>query len=699
MKVKIVFFLLLFFICFPFFAQHQNFCGADEMRIQMLQKDPKLAEAIAKREQALEVFTSDYVNNIERKKSSSPPLYIIPVVFHVIHNYGQENISDAQLKDGLDIVNKTFRKLRPDTSSIVSAFQPLHADCEIEFRLAQIDPAGNCHSGINRIASSLTSIGDHSVKSLIHWDPTKYLNVYVVENAAGLAGHAIFPSDADSLPLWDGIVLTHSYVGTIGTSTLTRSVAFAHECGHYLNLQHIWGGNNVPGFYYYPCADPFKDCNIDDLVADTPPTIGWQTCSLSGASCLNTVDNVQNVMDYSYCNIMFTYGQKARMHAALNSPIGSRNNLWQTANLIATGVYTPPAPLCAANFTANKTVVCSSVANQITFTNTSYNGTFTSEWTFPGGSPAFSTVTSPLVTYATPGVYDVTLKVKNGSDSSIITKTNFITSVGAVASSFPFVDDFETTSSLNGTKFFENSLDTINRWQITNLASYSSSHSIWLNNSNNPMNTKDELYSQMVDLSAAVSPAIRFKYAFVKKDSTNTDVMQIYVSKDCNSSWILRSTITGANLETSPVQTSAFFPSSMSQWKEAIVSIPATYSTATTRFKIVFTSKGGNNIFIDDINLDTYVGMEEWAMSNNLNVFPNPFLDGLTISFDLTEETDIRFVVTDVLGRELMTSPLLKFNKGSNRYSISTEQMNTGMYFLKLMSKDKTIATKKIVRQ
>ena len=26
--------------------------------------------------------------------------------FHIIHNYGNENISDAQLKDGIDIVNK-----------------------------------------------------------------------------------------------------------------------------------------------------------------------------------------------------------------------------------------------------------------------------------------------------------------------------------------------------------------------------------------------------------------------------------------------------------------------------------------------------------------------------------------------------------------------------------------------------------------
>lgn len=700
MKIKIVFTLLAYILIADSFAQHANFCGADEMRIEMLKQNPKLAQAIAKREQALEKFTAEYTQNVQQKKSTTPATYIIPVVFHVIHNYGIENISDAQLKDGIDIVNQTFRKLRPDTNSIVAAFKPIHADCEIEFRLAQLDPNGNCHSGINRIASSLTSIGDHSVKSLIHWDPTKYLNVYVVENAAGLAGHAIFPSDADSLPQWDGIVLTHSYVGTIGTSNLTRSVAFAHECGHYLNLQHIWGGNNVPGFYYYPCADPFKDCNIDDFVTDTPPTIGWQSCNLSGASCLNAVDNVQNVMDYSYCNIMFTYGQKTRMHACLNASFGARNNLWQTSNLIATGVYSPPAPLCAVDFSANKTVVCSSIGNVISFTNNSYNGNFTNvEWTFNGGVPNTSTLSNPTVTYSIPGVYDVTLKVKNGTDSLSITKSNYISVIGNSTTTIPFYDDFETTTSLNGSKFFENSLDTINRWQITTAASFSNNHSIWLNNFNNAMITKDELYSQMINLVGTASPAITFKYAFARKDSSNNDQLQVYISKDCSSSWIQRLTLTGAALETVNPIVVPFVPTLNSEWKEAVATIPATYITATSRFKIVFTSKGGNNIFIDDINVDTYIGVDELQMISELNLYPNPTNNEINLDFNLSENANIKFVITDVLGRELIMSTSKEFIHGKNKSTFSVSDLNAGLYFIKALSNNKVVLTKSFVKQ
>ncbi len=700
MKTKIV---LSFFIILSInniYSQERGMCAADQMRIDLLKQNPKIAQAIVKREQALEQFTAEYIANETKQKSQSPALYIIPVVFHVIHNYGVENISDAQLKDGIDIVNQTFRKLRPDTNSIVTAFKPIHADCEIEFRLAQLDPNGNCHSGINRIASSLTSIGDHSVKSLIHWDPTKYLNVYVVENAAGLAGHAIFPSDADSLPQWDGIVLTHSYVGTIGTSNLTRSVAFAHECGHYLNLQHIWGGNNVPGFYFYPCADPFKDCNIDDFVTDTPPTIGWQSCNLSGASCLNAVDNVQNVMDYSYCNIMFTYGQKTRMHACLNASFGGRNNLWQTSNLIATGVYSPPAPLCAADFSANKTVVCSSVSNVISFTNNSYNGNFTSvEWIFNGGTPNTSTINNPTVTYSTAGVYDVTLKVKNGTDSLAITKSNFISVIGNSVAAFPFSDDFETTTSLNGNKFFENSFDTINRWQITTAASFSNNHSVWLNNFNNTMNTKDELYSQMIDLTGATSPAVKFKYAFAKKDSTNNDQLQLFISKDCNSSWIQRLNLSGTALETVSPTAAPFIPASSSEWKEAVATIPATYITPTSRFKIVFTSKGGNNIYIDDINLDTYIGIEEQQLIFTVSLFPNPSNSEVNVSFNLTENLEIKFEVVDVLGRVIIDNSSKRFNTGKNTETFSVAELNSGLYFIKIISNGSTLITKTFVKE
>ena len=57
-------------------------------------------------------------------------IYTIPVVFHILHNNGSENISDAQVQDALNILNRDYRKLNADTSSIVAAFQGDAADVE-----------------------------------------------------------------------------------------------------------------------------------------------------------------------------------------------------------------------------------------------------------------------------------------------------------------------------------------------------------------------------------------------------------------------------------------------------------------------------------------------------------------------------------------------------------------------------------------
>jgi len=699
---KIILFVLSIALAGITIAQTPLHCGADEMRISTLKQNPAIAKAVINRDAQLETFTQNFVQNANsnqlQSKTSTTATYIIPVVFHVIHNYGSENISDAQLRDGIDIVNKTFRKLHPNNSSIVAAFQPIHADCDIEFRLATIDPNGNCTSGINRIASPLTSSGDHRVKNLIHWPPTQYLNVYVVANAAGLAGHAVWPSDADTIPLWDGIVLSHNYVGTIGTSNLTQSVAFAHECGHYLNLHHIWGGNNVPNFYYYPCADPGKDCNIDDLVADTPPTIGWQSCNLSGASCGNTVDNVQNAMDYSYCNIMFTNGQKARMQACLNSPIAGRNNLWQTSNLIATGTYTATAPLCKANFISNKTMVCPS-ASAVTFTNTSYNGAFTSvQWTFAGGTPSVSSVSNPTVTYSTPGSYPVQLKVKNGTDSVVIIKQNYINVQSSTGAAYPFTESFETISSLNGLEWYTNNLDTSNTWQLTNLASATGSTSIMIDNFNSHLDGKDELYSRTISLAGASAVNVSFKYAYARRDSNSVDQLQLFGLNSCGGTSLQRFSAVGGTLQTVPIQSTPFYPTQAADWKLETAVLPAFLLTAGFRLKFVFSGHGGNNIFIDDINIDISTGAKDITeMIQDASLFPNPASNCCALKFNLSQSKTLSINVFNVIGEKVYTHPKNLYEEGSQEIKLNTSHLTNGMYIVQINDGTRAINKQMII--
>ena len=291
------------------YAQHQDHgyfqCGTDQQQAKAFAENPQLkADWEAREAQEILRDQQDFANNYGRNERNSvsvqsPPTYIIPVVFHVIHDYGTENISDAQILDQMRILNEDFRKLNADTASIVSQFVGIADDSEIEFRLANIDPNGNCTNGIDRIASMETYVGDDGSK-LNSWPRNRYLNVWVVRTiSSGAAGYAYLPGGAPTAAV-DGIIILSTYVGSIGTGNPTTARALTHEIGHFLNLQHTWGSTNNPNV---ACGN--------DGVSDTPVTKGWTSCNLtSNAICTaNVQENVQNFMDYSYCYRMFTAGQ------------------------------------------------------------------------------------------------------------------------------------------------------------------------------------------------------------------------------------------------------------------------------------------------------------------------------------------------------------------------------------------------------
>jgi PKD repeat protein len=69
----------------------------------------------------------------------------------------------------------------------------------------------------------------------------------------------------------------------------------------------------------------------------------------------------------------------------------------------------------------------------VTFTDESIGSPTTWSWSFPGGTPATSTLQNPSVVYSTAGVYSVTLTVGNGTTTDDVTRTNYITVTGGSA--------------------------------------------------------------------------------------------------------------------------------------------------------------------------------------------------------------------------------------------------------------------------
>lgn len=302
--------------------------------------------------EAFEQWIAPKVAEIQERMAagrSANVVITIPVVVHVIHS-GQavgsgRNISNARVLSQITVLNQDFRRMLNTPGYNTN---PVGADVEIEFCMAQRDPNGAATNGINRVNLGNITWDGNNVESFLkpetQWDPTQYFNIWVCQfggDLDGVLGYAQFPSNSGlgglnpngGDAITDGVIIDYRCFGSSAVApnqgtyfndyNLGRTAT--HEIGHCLGLRHIWGdgGSRVAGF---------TNCtNNSDFCADTPPA-GWENydCLDTYDSCPSSagVDMVENYMDYTNdaCMNIFTLNQKARMLAVMqNSP--RRNTL------------------------------------------------------------------------------------------------------------------------------------------------------------------------------------------------------------------------------------------------------------------------------------------------------------------------------------------------------------------------------------
>lgn len=634
-------------------------------------------------------------------------VFYIPIVFHVLHNNGSENISDEQIMDALDILNRDFMLQNSDANNVVNAFNASNPaaiappdTAFIQFRMATRAPDGTCFSGITRTVSAQTSSGDggSQVNAIINgndvyngqWAGNRYLNVFICEDLGGAAGYTFLPSNGIGTSMANGIWMLSDYVGSIGTSDVQRSRSLTHEVGHWLNLPHPWGSTNNPGVP--------SNCNDDDGVDDTPDCQGVTSCQLSANTCsgdnafwgFDQIDNVENYMDYSYCSKMFTPGQVARMRNAIQSSVGGRNNVKSASNLAFTGAD-GNLTLCETEFSASRTSIC--VGESVDFSDDSFNAVTSRTWTFQGGTPATSTLENPTITYNTPGLYEVELTATDGTTTDTETKTAYIR-VLANGGAPTILEGFESYTSFNGVTEWE-IVDYGNNaeWAIETSAGLNSSQSAKLANFGQSAGNMDDLISEPTDLSgisAANGVTLSFRYSYRKRNSNNDETLRLLVSNNCGETWASRRTLTGPLLGTD-IEVSAWTPSSEADWVTVhVTNITSNYWVQNFRYKFEFESDGGNNIYLDNINLyegspsdDLIASIGENDPIDHITLYPNPTEGDITIQFDAVNSQVVNMEVVDIAGKLVQTSSV-NASAGANMVVLGTETMAPGMYFLKI---------------
>ncbi|WP_020567287.1 M43 family zinc metalloprotease [Neolewinella persica] len=366
-------------------------CYADAANVDLYKQNA----AYSRRTDSLESAWSKAASNLSQEKSAAAPPYVLPIVFHIVHENGSENIPDTDVQRSVDFLNQALANTDyydPSTG----------ANTQIQVCLAQRTPDNLATNGITRTTSPLTNLNtqdDLMLKDLSRWAPRDYINVWVVKEVSGLglgnslAGYAYYPGAHGGRV--DGIVMEARW--------LARDEAavgvLIHELGHYLGLRHTFDGG---------CTN--DDCTINgDRVCDTPPDQSTVAvpCGGSANSCDTDTDSGFatdqddmhiNYMDYGFfrCYSAFTAGQRDRMHFFLD---GIRRSLTESK-----GCLSPCPGLVTADYTGGDVTV--QVGTTLNFSNTSNNGA-TFRWL--EGATLLSTTANYSQTFNTVGTYRIKL--------------------------------------------------------------------------------------------------------------------------------------------------------------------------------------------------------------------------------------------------------------------------------------------------
>ena len=658
----------------------------------------------------------------------------ITLVIHVIGNTTmQALVTNAVIQSQIDVLNEDYQGRNADSVRIPAAFKPLYGKSKLTFALAGTNQFGEPTTGINRIINnstfSLSTIDDAKFTATggyDAWDPTKYLNIWVVEfNTTNVLGSSVFPGDPRDLR-YHGFVCDYRAFGR-GVpylfSQYTRGRTTTHELGHFFNLQHTWGddGGACSGTDFPNDAANDDTPNQANNTNGNPDPLGIGKLVTDNCSQVSPGVMYQNYMDYTDdpALVLFTNGQQARMQNTLTIAPDRAPLLASTAYKAAPvftndagirQVISPSATSCN-NF---KPVVALRNSGSTTLTSvkilSSINNAAPVVYNWTGSLPSYTEIkiTLPALT-ANVGTTALTIYTTDpngavdGRKTNDTAKTTFQV-MGITPLPLVFNEEF-TGAQFPPSQWGINNPDGDETWQRIASVGKNAAGAAWFNDWNNSTSHRfDDLISPNFSYSGIDSIFLYFNVAaalYTDAPGADIDTLTVMVTKDCGNSFTTVYKKWGDSLQTLAPNTTVdteFFPTT-AQWRRDTINLGKTLGKTEPQFQIYFRISGNfeNNVFLDDISIlskETPDALKEKGYLVYPTVFPKQFS---VFHYKLPTHLS-SIVVYNSIGQAVWKQ---QYNgNAENNITVNLQHLAAGLYFVRLNYDDgRSEVVEKIIKQ
>jgi PKD repeat protein len=155
--------------------------------------------------------------------------------------------------------------------------------------------------------------------------------------------------------------------------------------------------------------------------------------------------------------------------------------------------------------------------------------------------------------------------------------------------------------------YFINNPDGLTTWDSWKVIGITGDSSLCARMNNGPYTNGalDDLVIVPVDLTGVQNASLRFDVAYARRSATRQDGLRVEISTDCGTTFpdAVYEKI-GTALATVPDQTLGFFPDAANDWRTDKIDLGA-YLGKTIVIKFVNICGRGNNLFVDNINVET----------------------------------------------------------------------------------------------